>query len=462
MDVRAGAEPCYLPAPMLPPGSKATLRNTYGFAVRPYETMRAMRARYGDPFFATALNGELVLTAEPELIGELFANRDVELFRVFATEATAPLIGTHSLLTLYGETHRRERKLLLPPFHGERMRAYGTMMVEAARRAFDGIGAGRPFVAIERTADVSLEAIVRAVFGVEERDRVEQWQRAILATVDAAKPIFFFSRATQRAPFGLGPWGRYLRASAEADRLLYEQIERTRGHTAGREDILSLMIDARYEDGSAMTDEHIRDELRTLLLAGHETTAITLAWALYAVHRHASVKSKLLAELDAVGPDPAPDDLARLPYLRAVIDETLRRFPIVDTVFRVLRRPWSFGGYELPAGVAIGAAILLVHRREDLYPDPDAFVPERFLEGRPRPQEYLPFGGGHRRCIGAAFSHYESCLALATVLREFELELSEPGEVRATRRNVTLGPEGGVRMTMLGRRRAPVSVAASA
>jgi len=439
---------------MLPPGSTATLRNTYGFAVRPYETMRAMRARYGDPFSASALNGKLVLTAEPELIREVFANQDGELFGVFATDATTPLLGTHSLLTMFGEPHRRERKLLQPPFHGERMRSYGTTMIEAARHAFAGIEPGQPFVAIERTTDISLEAIVRAVFGVEERARVEQWRQSIRATLEAAKPMFLFSKATQRAPLGLGPWAKYLRASGRSDRLLYEQIERTRQNAAGREDILSLMLGARYEDGGAMSDQHIRDELRTLLIAGHETTSITLAWALYAVHRHDSVKTDLLAELDAAGPDPAPQELAKLPYLNAVIDETLRRFPIIDSVFRVLRKPWSFGGYELPAGMAIGVAILLVHRREDLYPEPDAFRPERFLRGRPKPHEYLPFGGGNRRCIGAAFSHYESCLALATVLREFELELQEPDEVGVARRNVTLEPKSGVRMRMRGPRAA--------
>jgi cytochrome P450 len=203
-----------------------------------------------------------------------------------------------------------------------------------------------------------------------------------------------------------------------------------------------------------MSDDHIRDEARTLLIAGHETTSITLAWALYAVHRHAAVKARLLEEIDALGPDPAPEELAQLPYLVAVVHETLRRYPVVEAVFRVLRRPWSLGGYELPAGITIGAMIAVVHRRGDLYPEPDAFRPERFLEGKPKPYEYLPFGGGHRRCIGAAFSHYESCLALATVLREFDLELREPGEVSVARRNVTLGPKGGVRMRMVGRRRA--------
>lgn len=441
----------------LPPGSSSTLINTYRFAVRPYETMRDMRARYGDPFFASALNGRVVMTAEPELIREIFANRDGELFGVFASGATEALLGTQSLLTLFGEPHRRERKLLTPPFHGDRMRAYGTMMVEAARRAFADLELGREFVALDRTTEISLEAIVRAVFGVEEHERVREFQRTIVALLDAAKPAFLFSKATQRAPFGLGPWARYLNISATADRLLHEQIDRTRPQAAVREDILSMMLAARYEDGSAMTDAHIRDELRTLLVAGHETTALTLAWALYAVHRNADIKARLLAEIDALGPDPAPDQLAKLPYLTAVIDETLRRYPIIDIVPRVLRKPWRFGGYELPAGVAVAAVIVLVHMREDLYPNPERFDPERFLQKKPKPHEYLPFGGGNRRCIGATFSHYESCLALATVLREYELELCEPGEVEVVRRSLTLGPKGGVRMKLLGPRRVPAS-----
>jgi cytochrome P450 len=429
------------------------LLNTFRFAVHPYETMLEMRARYGDPFFTRTLNGRLVVTAEPELIRELFANRDPELFAVFATEALVPFFGTRSVLTAYGEPHRQERKLLTPPFHGERMRAYGSVMVEATRRAFAGLAAGQPFIALDRTTEISLETIVRAVFGVEERELVERTEHALRATIDAAKPVFLFSKATQVAPFGLGPWTTYMRASTEADRLLYEQIERTRPHAAGREDILSLMIEARYDDGSAMSDAHIRDELRTLLIAGHETTSIILAWALHDVHRNAEVKRKLLAELDALGPDPSPDVLAKLPYLTAVIDETLRLHPVVEGVFRVLRKPWQFGGYELPAGLTVAAAISVVHRREDIYPNPDAFEPERFLVRKPKPHEYLPFGGGNRRCIGAAFAHYEACVALATILREFELELSERGEVPTTRRSLTLGPKSGVRMRMIGARR---------
>jgi cytochrome P450 len=411
-----------------------------------------MRARYGDPFYSQTFNGRLVITAEPELIRELFGNRDPELFSVFASQALEPFFGAGSVLTSYGETHKQERKLLTPPFHGERMRAYGALMIEATRRAFAGLARGQSFVAIERTIDISLEVIVRAVFGVETPDLVERTQNALRATLDMAKPIFLFSKATQVAPFGRGPWASYQRASAAADRLLYEQINRTRPIAAGREDILSMMIEARYDDGSAMSDAHIRDELRTLLIAGHETTAITLAWALYAVHRNPEVKRKLLAELDALGPDPSPETLAKLPYVGAVIDETLRMYPVVEVVFRVLRKPWQFGGYELPAGIGVTAAIWLVHQREDLYPNPQAFEPERFLTHKPKPHEYMPFGGGNRRCIGAAFAHYEACIALATIMREFELELSERDEVPMVRRSLTLGPKTGIHMRMLGGR----------
>lgn len=412
-----------------------------------------MRARYGDPFFARALNGPVVVTAEPELIRELFGNRDNELFSVFATSAMEALFGTHSVLTSFGETHKQERKLLTPPFHGERMRAYGSIMVEATRKAFTKLGRGRPFVAIEQTTDVSLEVIVRAVFGMETAEMVEQTERALRGMIAAVKPMFLFSKATQIAPFGLGPWAAVERASADADRLLYEHIARTRPHAAGREDILSLLIEARYDDGSSMSDQHIRDELRTLLVAGHETTAITLAWALYCVHRNPEVKRKLLAEIDELGDDPKPDVLAKLPYVGAVIDETLRIYPVIESVFRVLRKPWQFAGYDLPAGMTIAAAIWNVHFREDLYPNPHVFDPERFLTRKPKPYEYMPFGGGSRRCLGAAFAHYEACVALATILREFELELAEPSEVRSVRRNLTLGPKTGIRMRMIGARR---------
>ena len=426
---------------------------TIKVARHPYEAMAAARERYGDPFYLPMANGKIVATARPELIKLLLTNREAELFGPFAFEATQALLGTHSVLMMGGAEHKRERKLLTPAFHGERMRAYGAQMIAATRAAFAMLEPGDEFVAIEHTTRVSLEAIVRAVFGFDDAAGVARFSAAIKATLDAAVPMILFSPKTQVAPFGLGPWARYQARSAEADALIYEQIERTRGNTEGREDILSLLLDARYEDGSQMSDSDIRDELRTLLIAGHETTAVSLAWALYALHADPEVLERARAEVDALGPDPAPDALARIPYLNALIDETLRLYPIVDVFFRRLLRPWSFAGYELPAGVCLCPAIVLVHRDPELYPDPERFDPERFMGRKPRPHEYLPFGGGNRRCIGAAFSHYESRLALATLLREFELELREPpGGIEAARRSVTMGPKTGVRMRVRARR----------
>lgn len=441
----------------LPPGPRSTLLTTYRIATRPREAMTQMRERYGDPFLLPMANGPVVLTGEPTLIKELFGNRDPELFGVFANQAMTAFLGDRSLLLLAGEPHQRERKLLMPPFHGERMRAYAEVMADATRQAFAGLRDGQEFRAIDLSTKLSLEVIIRAVFGVDQRALIDVHERALRATLGAAKPAFMFSAATHVAPFGLGPWAKYQRLSAEVDRLLYAQIEQVRGRTQGREDILSLMLDARDEDGQPMSDAHIRDELRTLLIAGHETTAITLAWALYDVHHNPEVRTRLLAELDALGPlneTVEPEAIAKLPYLGAVIDETLRLHPVVEVAFRRLRKPWTFAGYELPAGMTISPAISLVHQRPDIYPEPTRYQPERFLSAKPKPHEYLPFGGGHRRCIGAAFSQFESRIAIGTLLREFEFELLEGDEPVVERRSVTLGPKSGIRMRLLRRRSA--------
>jgi cytochrome P450 len=432
------------------------LLTTYRVATDPLAAMTALRERYGDPFLAPMANGPVIITAEPELIKELFANRDPDLFNVFASEALNAFLGDHSLLLLAGEPHRRERKLLTPPFHGERMRAYADVMADATRQSFARLREGQEFLALEQGTHLSLEVIVRAVFGVDQHELIRTHAHALRSMLEAAKPVFMFSKATQVAPFGLGPWAKFKRISAEVDRLLLEQMDRVRGRTQGREDILSLMLDTRDEDGQPMTDAHIRDELRTLLVAGHETTAITLAWTLYAIHRHPEVRTRLLAQLDALGPDPEPEAIAKLPYLNAVIDETLRLYPVVEVVFRGLRKPWKFAGYELPAGMTLSPAISIVHQRPDLYPEPRRFKPERFLDAKPKPYEYLPFGGGHRRCIGAAFSHFESRIAIGILLREYEFELLEPGEPVIRRRSLTLGPKSGIRMRMLRRRRVAV------
>lgn len=439
----------------LPPGPRSTLLASFELGLDPVHAIARAHARYGDPFTLPTFNGSLILTAKPELIREVLTQKDTDLFEPFANDTLSPFFGGHSLLLLKGEPHRRERRLLTPPFQGERMRAYGAMMAEIAREAVAALAPGQAFDAIDLGLRISLEVIVRAVFGVEGRAQVGEHVQALKDTLDATSPMFLLGKAFQRAPLGLGPWARYERASARVDRLLFDHIEHVRPRAGERDDILSLMVAARYEDGSSLTPQQIRDELRTLLIAGHETTAITLAWAFELLHRHPAVRERLLSEIDAAGDE--PDALAKLPYLVAVVDETLRLRPVVEMVARRLRRPWTFAGYDLPKGITIAPAISIVHMREDLYPDPSRFKPERMLDQKPGPFEYLPFGGGNRRCIGAAMSHYESCVVLATALRGWTFRLREPEPVPFARRTFTVGPKTGVRMEMIGPRRAPRS-----
>lgn len=438
----------------LPPGSKLSLLQTYRYARDPYDYLARMLERHGDPFTAHVVNGDVVITGDPATVQQIFT-ADPDTFVPFGAQATRPLLGDSSLLLMAGERHKRERKLLMPAFHGERMRAYGEIVREAAHAAAAKWPKGQPFVFQESSQWVSLEVIIRAVFGVADPNRVEDVRRAILEFVDATVPSVLFFPFLQRSFFGLGPWARLQRARQRIGFLIAAELaaRRSRPEEAG-EDILSRMLAARHDDDTAMTDDEIHDELLTLLFAGHETTGIALAWAIYWLHRNPECLHRLLAELDAAGERPEPEVIAHLPYLEAVVHETLRLHPIAPDVPRLLARPLELAGYHLPRGVAVAVATALLHIRPDLYPDPDTFRPERFLERKFGPFEYTPFGGGARRCLGAAFATYEMKIVLATLLRNYRLALAEPGEVRPGRRNVVLGPATGVRVTLLGPRNA--------
>jgi cytochrome P450 len=258
--------------------------------------------------------------------------------------------------------------------------------------------------------------------------------------------------------FGHSPWDRFRRAKEVLSAMIYAEIENRRRSGTSGADILSLMLAARHEDGSAMTDEELRDELLTLLFAGHETTGIALAWSIYWLLRHPDCMNRLLAEIDALGNNPEPEQIGRLPYLDAVVSETLRLHPIVPDVPRKLTRPFEIGGYVLPEGTGVAVATAMIHTRPDLYPDPERFKPERFLERRYSPFEFTPFGGGARRCLGAAFATYEMKIVLATLLSHHRLVLTEKADVRPGRRNVVLGPATGVHVKLIGPRSARPAV----
>jgi cytochrome P450 len=354
----------------------------------------------------------------------------------------APVLGRRSLLLLEGEEHLRRRKLMLPPFHGERMRAYEAVMAEATEREVASWPVGRRFPLQDSMQAITLEVILRAVFGVEDDERRQLLRRtlvAILATTRSPRAIGMTIDRLRRLP-GYRRVGEML---AEADEILLAEIAERRDDPdlASREDILSLLVGARFEDGSAMSDAELRDQLMTLLMAGHETTATGLAWAFDLLFRAPRQLERLRAELAEDGHE----------YLDAVIEETLRLRPVVPFVGRELRVPAELDGYELPEGTVVMPSIYLAHTRRDSFPDPHAFRPERFLDGGPETYSWIPFGGGTRRCIGAAFAQLEMRVVLRTVLGTAELRSATARPEPIVRRNVTLSPRNGTPAVLVER-----------
>lgn len=438
--------------PQLPPGPRYLkplqtfrfLKNASGF-------LSECRSRYGDPFTAPLPVGDVVVTADPEGIRDIFS-ADPAVFEPLGQLILAPALGDNSLLLMGGQRHKRERKLLMPPFHGERMRAYGLLMRDVTLRAAGSLRPGGTFRAQDVTQGISLDVIIRAVFGIDEPERMRRYREVLTAYMESYTPLLMAARPLRRSFGGMGPWARFQRHVAELDQLLSEELATRRGHEEGHIDILSLLLGARDEEGQPMKDPELKDELRTLLLAGHETTAIGMAWALHHLHHHPETLKRLVEELSPLGAEPEPEALAKLPYLGAVCDEALRLHPVVPVVGRRTLAPFTLRGRELPAGTGVMAAICVAHMDPALYPEPERFRPERFLERKYTPFEYLPFGGGARRCIGAAFALYEMRIALGTLLAAHRFSLASPEPERPVRRNVTIGPGNGVGLVYEGPR----------
>ncbi|MBK7642845.1 MAG: cytochrome P450 [Planctomycetes bacterium] len=418
------------------------LRDPYAFHARCVE-------RYGDPYTVRSFNGPVVCTGKPENIRAIFA-ADPACFGPWASRALLPMLGQGSVIQLRGEEHRRERALLGPHFGGARMRAFTEAMHSAARAQLHRLEPGREFRAAELAQAISLEVIIRAVMGCQEPREIDALRAGIQRFVGCANPLMLFAPALQRAPFGLGPWARFLAARRAFDEQLLAHIARRRAELergAEPSDILGAMLASRYEDGSPMQDGHVRDELVTLLFAGHETTALAIAWALYWIHREPGVRERVRAQLAA-----APDDPSHAGYLEAACQESLRLHPIVPDAPRYVARELELFGVRLPVGAGVTWVSSLAHMDPVLFSEPERFRPERFRERSFKPWEFLPFGGGARRCLGSAFALHEMREVLALLLQECDLELLDDRPLRARRRSVTMGPEGGVRMRLASRR----------
>ena len=435
----------------LPPGPRNKVLQTLLYMRDPFQYHTSCIRRLGELYTIPAINGPVVMTTNPEGARVAFT-LDADHYEPFGVEALRPILGSGSVLLLTGEPHKRERKLLAPQFHGARMRAYGELMQKSALDEAAGWRVGQVVNLQPAMQSLSLQVILRAVFGVVEPKRSVLFEEAVRRFLTSANPLVLFFPALQRELFGIGPWANFLRAQAHINGLIYQQIAEARQRTVPGEDILSLLVAARYEDGGAMADSEVRDELLTLLVAGHETTAQALSWALYYLHRDPATLARLRAELDALGDQAEPETIAAQPYLEAVCNESLRLNPVVAEVSRRLRKPLRFGGYTLPPGVAFGPTIFGIHRRPDLYPEPECFHPERFLARKFSPFEFIPFGGGARRCVGAAFALYEMKLVLFTLLQRYTMALTTARPITPELRGLTLGPKGGVPMRIVGLR----------
>lgn len=426
----------------LPRGPSIAALQTLRYALAPYDFYRDLARRYGDVFTVPTLLGPLVVATHPEGVRAIFTAEASDVGR-WATDAASPLVGDNALMVTHGEPHRRARKLLMPPFNGARMRAYGELMIEAAVRAA-AAWPRCPFVLLDSTLAISLDVVMRAVFGVTDATRLPALEQAIFTARHALAPSIMLFKILRRHFGGIGPWARFLRARQRLDSLIYAELAERRALSQRGADILSLMIEARYDDQGAMTDQEIRDQLVMLVFTAHETTGVALCWGLYWLARYPAACARLVAELAALGPEPSPDVLAAAPYLDAVCQETLRLHPIIPEVIRLLFQPLVLHGFTIPAGTAVAACTSVVHERPELYPDPHAFRPERFIERTFSPFEHLPFGGGSRRCIGAAFGLYQMKMVLGAIVARYRVELARPGPVPPVLRSLTMGPKDGV------------------
>ena len=406
------------------------------FGRRPLDALARWHRRYGDVFTTQFLGfGTGVYVADPEAIRELFTGDQSDLLAGEANSFLKPVLGEHSVLVLDGPEHLRQRRLLLPPFQGSRVAALRATIQRAVAEEIDTWRPGQRLVLRERMRGLTFEVICRAVFGVTEPERVRRLRRALGAVIDSTSLLLAFPALhADLGPFS--PGGRLARRLRAADALLYEEIARRRAEPdlEQRSDVLSLLMQAHDDDGRAMGDAELRDELFTMLGAGHETTATALAFALeLLLHNPATLRR--LRETIAEGDDA---------YLRAVVVETLRVRPVIDATERTLTRPRRVGGWELPAGIRVYPAIAIVQQRPDLYPQPEHFRPERHLGREAEPYTWLPFGGGIRRCIGAALAQTEMHEVLRTIAERVDLRPARQRPDPVVLRGITVAPARGV------------------
>ena len=418
----------------LPPGPRmpSALQTAIWFGNAQW-MLRQCAARFGDTFRLRILNeGTWVVLSHPDHVKQVFTGDPRVYHAGEGNQILLPVLGEHSVLLLDEGTHLEQRKLLLPPLHGKRMERYSELMAQIAGAEIESWPRDEPYRLRPRMQALTLEIILRAVFGLAEGERLLRLRAELRRLLDMVTNPRMMIFPALLGPQRLVRMKLFQRDIARMDGPIYEEIaERRRASDlAERDDILSLLLQARHEDGTPMSDVELRDELLTLLVAGHETTATALAWAVERLIRHPEKLDRLTEETRA----------GETEYLDAVVTETLRLRPVISVVARRLTEPVEIGGWELPAGVTVTPSIYLVHRRPDVYPEPERFLPERFIDNPPGTYTWIPFGGGVRRCLGGAFAQFEMRVVLAELVRRLRLEpvRAEPEPVK--RRAITETP----------------------
>jgi len=433
----------------LPPGPPFQLLQMVRYLHDPYVTLRGYAKRYGS-LFTVRTARVCVMTGRPDLVKQIIT-APVDQFDAIHEPGPARVLGLNGTTRMAGRALRRDRRLLVPHFQGEALNALGGMIREAALEAFEGFKPGETIVVREPAIAVALDVILRTVFGADTPERRQDFRTAVRAfSKGFGSPAFLLLAAMKFDNDNLPPFRRFGVARRRLEQLLQEAMDRARTGTVDTHSVLSRVVAARYDDGTAMSDGAIRDNMITALIAGHETSVVSLCWGLYWLHREPRYLDRLLEELAPLGPDADPMAWGRLPFLDAVIKETLRLWPVVTDINRKLARPMQLGEYEVPAGTNIAASSAILHYDPDLYPDGETYRPERFLERRFGPHEYLPFGGGERMCPGSHFAVYELKVVLATLLTRWRYTLLDEGTMKVKRMGGMMTPTSGVRLRLEG------------
>lgn len=426
-------------------------RQRWLYVTQPRSFTDDLRHRFGDVVnLQVGKDDHLIMAMSPSRAREVLT-AEPTLFEAMWKDGFSSVAGEGSLWVLDGESHRQERQILSPSFHARMFRHFGKDIQEVTRQHTDLWRPGeQPVRALDTTLHISLDIILRLVFGVSEGAAIDEGRQALRGLWETMHPIVVFFPKLQRGWFPL--WWRYQHARDNFTAYVNRRLSERRGRVGDGEpdDLLGRMLAAHYEDGRSMSDENIRDELITILLAGHETTATALAWALYELGKNPAVLARLRQELDALGPDPEPNLIARQPYLSAVCNETLRLHTLLAEIARVAAEPMELLDMKIARGAALTISVMAIHHDAEIYPEPDRFLPERFLDRNYSPFEFLPFGGGHRRCLGAGLSDFEMRIALATIVTAWDFETR--GEESEFRHDIAMGPKHGVRLQVIGRR----------